>query len=172
MEALQYPVGKFQAPATFEVGNIDLWIQDIADLPAILNGKLENVLEQQLDTPYREGGWKVRQVVHHIADSHMNCFVRFKLALTENSPVVKTYDEAAWAEMPDSNGDIKASLQIIEGIHTRWTILLKSMKQDDFYKTITHPELGEVTLFQLLALYSWHSKHHTAHIQNGLTIHN
>ncbi|MBM6619455.1 YfiT family bacillithiol transferase [Bacillus suaedaesalsae] len=171
MEVLRYPVGKFQPPTSFHEDRIEQWIQDITNLPVVLRKQLDKTTEQQLDTPYRDGGWTVRQVVHHLADSHMNCFVRFKLALTEYSPIVKTYDEVAWAQMPDSNGDLTPSLQIIDGIHTRWTILLQSMNREDYNKTISHPEIGDITLYQLLSLYSWHSRHHSAHIELGLNEH-
>ncbi|KAA0550045.1 putative metal-dependent hydrolase [Bacillus sp. BGMRC 2118] len=170
MKALQYPIGPFEPPTSFDVDKIEQWIHDITNLPVNLHLKLDKSTEEQLDSPYRKGGWTVRQVVHHLADSHMNCFVRFKLALTENTPVVKAYDESAWANMPDSKGDITSSLQIIEGIHFRWSVLLRAMTNEDYNKMISHPEIGDVTLYQLLSLYSWHSRHHLAHIEIGLHV--
>lgn len=121
--------------------------------------------EEQLDTPYRDGGWTVRQVVHHVADSHMNAYVRFRLALTEQEPVIKPYDEAAWAELADAkDAPPEISLALIDALHNRWTRLLRSMSGADFLKQFRHPELGAVPLEKNLALYAWHGKHHVAHI--------
>ncbi|MDE3188037.1 MAG: putative metal-dependent hydrolase, partial [Acidobacteriota bacterium] len=118
----------------------------------------------QLDTPYREGGWTARQVVHHVADSHANAYVRFKLSLTEDWPTVKPYDEAAWAKLPDSRLPIDASLSLIAALHARWVALLESLTAEDFRKGYIHPELGRQDLATALAIYEWHSRHHTAHI--------
>ncbi len=121
--------------------------------------------EEQLDTPYRDGGWTVRQVVHHVADSHMNAYVRFRLALTEQEPVIKPYDEAAWAELADAkDAPPEISLALIDALHDRWTRLLRSMSGADFLRQFRHPELGAVPLEKNLALYAWHGKHHVAHI--------
>jgi hypothetical protein len=121
--------------------------------------------EEQLDTPYRDGGWTVRQVVHHVPESHMNAYIRFKLALTENEPAVKPYDEAAWAETADVQGTpIEVSLAMLESLHARWVVLLNSMSDADFLKQFRHPEIGVVPLEKNLALYAWHGKHHVAHI--------
>lgn len=120
--------------------------------------------DEQLDTPYRPGGWTVRQTVHHVADSHLNALTRFKLALTEDVPTIRPYDEARWAELGDSSLPLDSSMQIIEGLHLHWTTLLHSMSDDDFSRKLIHPDSGEWTLGQMLGLYSWHSRHHTAHI--------
>lgn len=121
----------------------------------------------QLDTPYRPGGWTVRQVVHHLADSHLNSYQRFRLALTERSPLIKPYDETAWAELPDAKtAPIAVSLSLLDGLHARWIALLRSLDEDGFARTFRHPELGEKRLDWTLGLYAWHSRHHLAHIRN------
>ena len=137
----------------------------IDTLPSQLRMEVENLSEQQLDTPYRFGGWTIRQVVHHIPDSHINSYVRFKLALTENNPTIKTYEEHLWAELKDSlETPINISLTLLEALHSRWVILLRSLTDEQFEKTFQHPEWGNITLSKTLALYAWHSKHHLAHI--------
>ena len=140
-------------------------IHTIHVLPELVKKATEGLSDEQLDTPYREGGWTIRQVVHHIADSHANAFMRFKLALTEDWPTIKPYDEAAWAELADSKTlPLAASLAMIEGIHARWFALLDTMDFDDFHKGFLHPERGRLTLITALAMYDWHSRHHLAHI--------
>lgn len=162
----QYPVGKFQRPAQFEKGALEEQIRIIASFPADLKNVVAGMTDAQLNTPYREGGWTVKQVVHHCADSHMNSFIRFKLGLTEENPAIKPYAEAAWAEGKDYSADISTSLQIIEGVHARWTILLQSMQESDYMKTVFHPQhKRDIPLYELLALYVWHSKHHLGHVQ-------
>ncbi len=141
------------------------WIAEIAEAPAKLRAAIAGLNEDQLNTPYRDGGWTVRQVIHHVPESHMNAYIRFKLALTENEPVVKPYDEAAWAETADVlETPIEVSLATLENLHKRWVILLRSMRDADFLKQFRHPELGAVPLEKNLALYAWHGKHHAAHI--------
>lgn len=126
---------------------------------------IEGLSDEQLDTPYREGGWTLRQVVHHIADSHANAFIRFKLALTEEWPTIKPYVEAAWAELGDSKTlPVAPSIAMIEGLHARWVALLQSMSFDDFHRGFNHPEYGSVSLTKALAMYDWHARHHLAHI--------
>ena len=121
--------------------------------------------EQQLLTPYRDGGWTIAQVVHHLADSHLNSYIRFKLALTEDNPTIKPYDEAAWAMLADSRMPIDSSLQLLESVHARWVTLLRSMKEADFARTYVHPEHGKTfTLWGVLGMYAWHGRHHTAHV--------
>jgi uncharacterized damage-inducible protein DinB len=161
-EALRYPIGDFCADAvtTSRAQQIDT----LRQLPAKLREAVHGLTDAQLDTPYREGGWTVRQLVHHIADSHANAYIRFKLALTETNPTIKPYDEAAWAELPDSRLPVDISLAIVEGVHTRLVVLLESLTDSDFEKTFQHPERGPMTLGRNLALYEWHSLHHTAHI--------
>ena len=139
-------------------------IETIRQLPAHLREAVAGLNDPQLDTPYREGGWTVRQVVHHIADSHANSFVRFKLALTEDWPTIKPYSEAAWARLADSALPIETSLAMIGGMHARWAALLESLSEDDFLRGYNHPVEGRLTLVRALAMYAWHCRHHTAHI--------
>jgi uncharacterized damage-inducible protein DinB len=162
---LRHPIGRFsfQAPATAE--QRQKWIAEIADAPAQLRAAIAGLKDEQLDTPYRDGGWTVRQVIHHVPESHMNAYIRFKLALTEAEPAVKAYDEAAWAETADvRETPIEVSLALLENLHKRWVVLLKSMSEADFAKQFQHPDLGLVPLEKNLALYAWHGKHHVAHI--------
>ena len=163
-EDLRFPMGKFDRSAAGAERRTE-FIQTIADLPKNISTAVDGLNEQQLDTPYRPGGWTVRQTVHHIADSHMNSYVRFKLALTEEQPpTIVSYYEDRWAELADSKPPVEVSLAIIDGVHQRWTTLLDSMTDTDFNKIFKHPETGEWTLGDALALYAWHSGHHTAHI--------
>lgn len=158
----RYPIGQFDL-ANFTNRSENL--RTIAELPAKVAAAVAGLNDGQLDTPYRDGGWTVRQTVHHLADSHMNSLIRFKLALTEDEvPTIKPYYEDRWAELGDSKLPVDVSLQLIDSIHTRWSALLDSMSDTDFEKKFIHPETGEWTLDGALALYAWHSKHHTAHI--------
>ncbi len=158
----RYPVGKFD-PANFPSPQKN--VNTIQDLPAKLKASVAGLSEEQLDTPYREGGWTLRQTVHHLADSHINSFCRFKLALTEDeAPTIRPYYEDRWAELADNKMPVDASLKIVDGVHSRWTSLLESMTDDDFKREFVHPETGNWTLEAVLALYAWHSLHHTAHI--------
>lgn len=162
---LRYPVGKFQWPSSVTPENRADWIEVIAGAPARLRQAAAGLSEDQLDTPYREGGWAVREVVHHVPESHMNSYIRFKLALTEEEPTIKPYDEAAWAKLPDTSGTpIEISLALLENLHVRWVILLRGLSEADWKRTFRHPELGLVTLEKNLALYAWHSNHHIGHI--------
>jgi hypothetical protein len=163
---LSYPIGKYNPPITFDESQIKEWIEDVATLPIKLRQTVNNLTPPQLETPYRPGGWTVRQLVHHVADSHMNAYIRFKLALTEDNPTIKPYDQDAWSQLPDSIMDIEISLKILENIHARWVAILRWMKPQDFEKTYFHPEQGvKMPLYHVLGLYSWHSRHHTAHIE-------
>jgi hypothetical protein len=166
LDDLRYPIGKFRPPAENTPAVRAEQIQILSELPARLRAAVSGLSAAQLDTPYREDGWTVRQVVHHFADSHANSYIRFKLALTEDSPTIKPYDEAAWARLPDSNAPIEPSLIFIDGLHQRLVALLETMSDDDFQRSFTHPERGRVTLANNLAIYAWHSLHHTAHIVN------
>jgi uncharacterized damage-inducible protein DinB len=140
-------------------------IAQIAEAPAKLRAAVKGLNKKQLDMPYREGGWTIRQVVHHLPDSHMNAYVRFKLALTEDHPTIKTYDQERWAELPDSKtAPIEPSLGLLDSLHERWVGVLKSMSAADFSRNLKHPELGEVVLDRYLALYAWHGRHHVGHI--------
>ena len=157
----RFPIGKFDPNAA---GTREDSIQAIKDLPANLAKAVGGLTDVQIDTPYREGGWTLRQTVHHVADSHINSLCRFKLALTEENPTIRPYYEARWAELADSSLPVDISLKIIEGVHSRWTALLESMSDDDFTRRLQHPESGEWALENMLAMYAWHSRHHTAHI--------
>ena len=163
-EDLRFPIGKFDP--NFEVTDElrQKFINTISDLYENLFEAVKNLRDAQLDTPYRPEGWTVRQVVHHIADSHLNSYCRFKLALTEDVPTIRPYYEDRWAELEDSKMPIDVSMKIIEGVHSRWTSLLNSMSDEDFKRKLNHPESGEWTLDKFLGLYDWHSRHHLAHI--------
>jgi uncharacterized damage-inducible protein DinB len=140
-------------------------IESIAAAPENFRAAVTGLNGAQLDTPYRDGGWTVRQVIHHVADSHMNSYVRFRLALTENEPTIKAYDEKLWAELPDARtAPVEISLAMIEALHRRWVLLLKSFGPSDFARTVRHPQHGTMTLDDAVALYEWHGRHHTAHI--------
>jgi len=163
---LRYPIGHFSPPASSLPGVRAAHIQTLRRLPERLRAAVSGLSDAQLDTPYRDGGWTVRQVVHHVFDSHANSYMRFKLALTEEWPTIKPYDEAAWAELADSRMPIEVSLTLIEALHGRWVGLLESLSDEDFQKGFEHPERGRQNLAKVLALYDWHSRHHTAHITN------
>ena len=164
VDTLRYPIGRFTPPATSTPELRAAHIETVRRLPERLKAAVAGLKDAQLDTPYREGGWTLRQVVHHVADSHMNAYVRFKLALTEDWPTVKPYDEADWAKLPDSKLPIDVSLSLIGALHTRWVALLESLTAEDFRKGYNHPEMGRQDLNTVLAIYEWHSRHHTAHI--------
>ena len=165
MTDLRYPVGKFQPePELNDVSRQNL-IRQITEAPAKLREAVKGLTEEQLDTPYRPGGWTVRQVVHHIPDSHMNAYIRFKLAMTQHQPPVKPYKEYLWAELVDAKSSpIEPSLTLLESLHQRWIVFLRSMATADFARTINHPENGMMTLDRVLQLYAWHGRHHVAHI--------
>jgi uncharacterized damage-inducible protein DinB len=164
---LQYPIGKFDM-ASAGKGDRQDSIERIASLPSKLAEAVNGISENELERPYRPGGWTVRQTVHHIADSHLNAVCRFKLALTEDKPTIRPYLEDRWAELADSRLQIEPSMRMIEGTHARWAALLRSMSENDFARRIVHPESGEFDLAQFLDLYAWHSLHHSAHIRNAL----
>ncbi len=161
----RFPIGKFSFPQTVSAEQREQWIGDIAATPRNLRAAIAGLSPVQLDTPYREGGWTVRQVIHHVPESHMNAYIRFKLALTENDPTVKPYDEAAWAKLPDiADTPLETSLALLEALHDRWVRNLRLIQGDQWQRTFRHPEIGVVKLEGNLALYAWHGKHHTAHI--------
>ena len=165
MEAdLRYPIGKFPRVESLTPKQRLEHIDTIAAAPAHLRAAVAGLNAQQLDTPYRPGGWTVRQVAHHVPDSHMNAFIRFKLALTEDVPTIKPYMEARWADLADAKAPIEASLDLLEILHKRWDVLLRSIASADWSRQFRHPELGLLTLDQNLAIYSWHGRHHAAHI--------
>lgn len=164
MTDLRYPIGQFTFEPNITAKQLEEWIHDIAIAPEQLKEAVRDLTDEQLDTPYRPGGWTIRQVVHHLPDSHLNSYTRFKLALTEENPVIRPYHEDRWAALPDSNLPVEVSIQLLEALHARWTALLNSLTPADFKKTFTHPDSGVVTLAQNIGLYSWHSRHHIAHI--------
>jgi len=161
----RYPIGKFQMSGRVDDTMRNEFIQRIADTPAEVKRAVLGLTEKQLDTPYRDGGWTVRQVVHHLPDSHINSYVRFRLALTENEPTIKPYKEGMWAELFDARtAPIVLSLHLLESLHERWVVLLRSLNPADFSRTFRHPESGVRNLDWLLQLYAWHGRHHVAHI--------
>ncbi len=166
MSDIRYPIGKFEAPASLTREDRQRLIDDIADLPARLRSAVAGLDQAQLDTPYREGGWTVRQVVHHLPDSHVNAYVRFRLALTEDTPTIRPYAEALWAELPDARtAQISLSLDLMDALHLRWTTFLRSLRDEDWKRRYFHPEMGAtMDMNAVLAMYSWHGRHHVAHI--------
>jgi hypothetical protein len=163
-EDLRYPVGRFEASREMTPALRSEFIQTIAELPNRISEAVEGLNDEQLDTEYRPEGWTVRQTVHHVADSHLNSYCRFKLALTEDKPTIRPYYEDRWAELADSRLPVDVSLRLIEAVHRRWVVLLEAFSEDDFRRELIHPESGAWTLDKFLGLYEWHSRHHTAHI--------
>jgi uncharacterized damage-inducible protein DinB len=162
---LRYPIGPYKPKSILSEEERRRAIEDIAEMPARLRVAVADVSPGQLETRYRPGGWTVRQVVHHVPDSHMNAYTRFRLALTEDEPTIKPYDEGRWAELEDSRkAPPKMSLDLLEALHQRWVLLLRAMKPADFARTLRHPERVVMTLDDMLWLYGWHSRHHVAHI--------
>ncbi len=161
----RYPIGRFSRPAAIEADERKSAVQDIAEMPELLRNALEGLNDDELNTPYREGGWTVRQLVHHIADSHMQAFSRVRLALTEDAPVIKPYDEKAWAALHDSiAAPVEWSLELIESLHARWVMMLQALNESQWKRVFVHPENGPQTIEFATLLYSWHSRHHVAHI--------
>lgn len=166
LDQLKYPIGTFQLTENITDKHIQLWIRDIELLPSQIRLAVAGLEDEHLDTPYRPDGWTVRQVVHHVADSHMNGYIRVKLALTEDNPTIKPYEEQLWAELPDSKLDIDVSLKIIDAVHTRWVEILRGLNAVQFERTFHHPANQTVmAIKQHSGLYSWHGRHHTAHIE-------
>ena len=166
---LKYPIGKYARPDNITDVILTQWISDIETLPQRLTDSLQHLNDEQLDTPYRPDGWTVRQLVHHIADSHLNAHTRIRLALTELSPAIRPYDQDEWGKLPDANRlPVSYSLSIINGLHARWAYLLKQLKTDDLLRKWLHPEYGETyDVYDLIGMYAWHGDHHLAQI-NGL----
>jgi uncharacterized damage-inducible protein DinB len=165
MTDLRYPIGPFVTPAALTPSERAAAIDRIAAAPAALRRAVAGLGPAQLDTPYRDGGWAVRQVVHHVPDSHLNAYIRFKLGLTEEQPTIKPYDQQRWAQLPDTaTVPVDVSLTLLEALHVRWVALLRGMSAADFARTVVHPEMGTLSLDQTLALYAWHGEHHTAHV--------
>ncbi|WP_207434234.1 YfiT family bacillithiol transferase [Sabulibacter ruber] len=165
MEKLRYPVGRFETPPLYRSALVKQAMASIEALPALLRAAVVNLSDEQLDTSYRAGGWTLRQVVHHLADSHINSYTRFRLALTEDRPLIKAYEESAWAYLHDARwADTELSLRLLEALHHRWILLLRSFDMEDWHKSFLHPQNGEVYLFQAVGMYAWHGEHHLAHI--------
>jgi hypothetical protein len=165
MDDLRYPVGKFRFPESVSAQELALFIDQIEEAPARMRGAIAGLSDSQLDTPYRPEGWTVRQLAHHVPDSHINSYMRFRLALTEEEPVIKPYEEKRWAELPDARSmPVEPSLALLESLHARWVPLLRSLSDADWKRTFRHPELGLVSLEKNAALYAWHGRHHVAHI--------
>ncbi len=163
---LRFPTGRFHFDPDVTPEKRAKAIAAIRDTPSALRAAVKGLDDKRLDTPYRPGGWTVRQVVHHVPESHMNAFVRFKLALTEDNPTIKPYNEDAWAKLQDVKGPIEPSLSLVDALHARWMMLLDTMVAKDFERPLVHPEIGDITLDRMLQLYAWHGPHHVAHITN------
>jgi DinB superfamily len=170
LEALRYPVGRFaRTTAPLDAAARRTHFETIEQFPAKLRALVSGRTDAQLDTPYRPGGWTVRQVVHHVPDSHMNAYMRMKWAATEDAPAIKTYAEEIWAELPEAKtGPVDMSLTLLDGLHRRWGLFLRALSDADLARVYVHPELGRVTLDEGVSLYAWHCRHHFAHAQLGL----
>ena len=167
MTDLRYPIGKFSYDGHLTEDQKRAFLNDVAETPKNLRAAVQGLSAAQLDTPYRPGGWSVRQVVHHVPDSHLNSYVRFKLALTEDEPTIKPYAEDRWAELADTKATpVEVSLTLLDSLHDRWVRLLQSLTRKEWKRTFRHPDLGAMTLEKTLALYAWHGRHHVAHITN------
>jgi uncharacterized damage-inducible protein DinB len=164
MPDARYPIGRHEAVSSLSPAQRADCIAQIAAVPENLRRAVRGLDDQKLDTPYRDGGWTVRQVVHHLPDSHMNAYCRFKFALTEEQPGIKAYNEATWAVTPETRAPVDVSLELLDALHRRWVLLLKGMGPADYARTLNHPESGIRTLDGMLAMYAWHGRHHTAHI--------
>jgi hypothetical protein len=163
----RYPIGKYQ-PQPYSDKQLKDWLNDIRFLPGLVENAILNLDEAELDTPYREGGWKISQLVHHIADSHMNAYMRFKLALTEENPTIKPYEEKKWAELADTRLPVNISVTLLHALHARWFEVAKNISEDEWNRTVYHPEhKKDISLWYLLGMYSWHGRHHVAHIENS-----
>ena len=168
LEALKFPVGKFVKPESITKEIIDSAISDVENFPNFVKAEIENLDEKDLNLRYRPKGWTISQVVHHCADSHINSYVRFKLALTEDLPTIKPYEESLWAELPDSKLSPFVSLKLLEALHERWVFILKSLSDDDLNREFIHPEQSEkISLKENILIYSWHCQHHLAHIRQA-----
>ncbi len=169
MTDLRYPIGQFEHTGPVERTDRDRWIDDIAALPEAMRSAVVGISEDRLDTPYRPGGWTLRQVIHHVPDSHLNAYVRVKWTLTEDAPTITAYDEAAWAELADiRTTPIRTSLDLLESLHARWTMLLRHLTDDDWARTYVHPVSGPQRLDYTVGSYAWHGRHHLAHITTTL----
>jgi hypothetical protein len=167
LEKLRYPVGPMERPRPpFDSAARAAYIHTIEQLPSRIRSLVSGLSDRELDTPYRPGGWTIRQVVHHLPDSHLNSYIRMKLAVTEDAPAVKTYDEGRWAELPEAkSGRIDMSLDLLDALHRRWVAFLRALPEQEFAKAFTHPEWGRVSLDEAIGMYAWHCRHHAAHIE-------
>jgi uncharacterized damage-inducible protein DinB len=161
---VRHPIGKYPLPESLDATARGEALAGLAAAPAALRAAVRGLDDGQLDAPYRPGGWTVRQVVHHVPDSHLNAYLRMKLGLTEAEPTIRPYQEALWAELPDSAGPIEVSLDLLEALHHRWVYLLQRVRSDEFARTVHHPEMGVLRIDQLLGVYDWHGRHHTAQV--------
>ena len=170
IETLRYPVGKLpRHRGPLDRAARERCLATIEGTPARFRSLVAGLSDAQLDTPYRPGGWTIRQVVHHVPDSHLNAYVRMKLAVTEDAPAIKTYEESLWAELPDGKtGAVDMSLALLDALHTRWLAFLRALPASDYSKTFTHPQWGSVTVDEAIVMYEWHCRHHAAHIENAL----
>src|SRR5262247_3867723 len=165
LERLRYPVGPMpRNRAPLDVKTREDLIDILEALPGTVRDLVVGLTDAQLDTPYRPGGWTVRQVVHHVPDSHLNAYIRLKLAITENNPTIKPYDQEAFAELPDQRLPVAVSLTMLDALHARWTTVLRALTPDQFARPLVHPEIGQITVDYLVHHYAWHSRHHVAHI--------
>ena len=171
LDKLRYPIGRYEPlKPPLDASARAAFIDTLEQAPATLRGLVSDLTEAELETPYRQGGWTIRQVIHHVPDSHMNAYIRMKLAVTEQTPAIRTYEEARWAELPEAKtGPIAMSLDLLEALHRRWVTFLRGLPASEFGKVFLHPEWGRVSLDEALALYAWHCKHHAAHVQQAVT---
>ena len=166
LDALRFPLGPFQPKPSLTAEERVGFINDLAEFPGNFKAAVEGLSESQLDTPYREGGWTIRQVAHHVPDSHLQGYVRFKLAMTETAPTIKTYDQAGWGRAEDARfAPVAFSLDLLEALHRRWVFFLRSLSPEDYARAYRHPDMGEITLETTLQLYAWHGKHHLGHVK-------
>lgn len=166
IDKLQYPIGKFSAQESYSAAELDHCIRRIEALPQKVESLISNFSNAQFDTPYRAGGWTARQVLHHLADSHMNAYIRFKWTLTEDTPMIKAYDEKRWAETPETTLDPQLSVSLLKALHAKWVALLKLIKPEDLKRQFLHPETKKyVPLDRLMATYAWHGQHHLGHLE-------
>ena len=170
LEKLRYPVGRLERAATpLDGATRERHLQTIEQLPSRMRSLVSGLRDAQLETPYRPGGWTIRQVVHHVPDSHMNAYIRMKLAVTEDAPAIRTYEEQLWAELPDGkNAPIDMSLALLDALHRRWIAFLRALPEAQLQRAFVHPEWGRVPIDEAIVMYAWHCRHHTAHIEQAL----